>query len=291
MISTATTKTSKGKAPERVSSTFEPGPSRIPTYTGSTAGGSSSRRPSLPTIPQSTPNPSSSHTSASPQSISATLAPGGTLVDPTPIDSPVAPATGIFSNATTELEASSTPISLTTGPGQPGGLFSMSPSTDTSLFGQPSGSDHGFVSDLDRSWRDPTRKKWLPERRPNSRDRTLYSTPVQGSSTTPMYQSSSSPIIPNPFGSSHTRSVRMTSSQGDTTPRTAPVRLTDAPERRSETQERQPSVSTAEESITGFYDRIRKMYILQLVRNRDLSQFSTTNTMKVREVEFQPTFG
>ncbi|KAJ8085284.1 hypothetical protein PM082_004079 [Marasmius tenuissimus] len=251
----------KGKAPAREAPTFEPGPSRIPTHTGSTVAGTSSRQNSQSAISSPTMNPSSSSDDilGDPQSISVTMVPGQTLVDPLPSDdSPVAPAAGIFSGPAAESEAGTL-------------LF---PSTDPSLFGQPSSSSHGFRSELDRSWKDPTRKKWLRAKRSSSSDGPIYSTPVNKFTATPSSESSHNTFLSNPFGDSHTPSVQRMSSQEESTPRATPSRLPDAPEWVSET----PSTSaTFEESMGEFYNRISRMYVLQLVRNRDLSQFSTTN--------------
>ncbi|KAK1223748.1 hypothetical protein PQX77_013366 [Marasmius sp. AFHP31] len=277
MISMAKTRTRKGKAPARETSSFEPGPSRIPTYTGSTSGAPSSRRPSLSAAPQTTSNPSSTNPVDSPQSVSANLASGQVLVNPLPTDSPVAQAAGMFGSISAEPQVDNVSTAFTVGAERQSEPASTLTSTDSSLFGWPSIADRELVLEMDRSWRDTTRKQWLPEgSRLTPRYEMSSSTPVHSSSSPSVFYSSDN-FTPNPFGSSEVRDSRVASSRGDTTPRATPGTVTESHRRGITPLNSLHLARSNDESITEFYDRIRNMYVLQMVRNRDLSQFSTTN--------------
>ncbi|KAF9255573.1 hypothetical protein L218DRAFT_1008426 [Marasmius fiardii PR-910] len=129
MISTTKTKT---KAREEEVTPPDPGPSRIPVYTGSSSDTRTSQHPTS-AQQQSTSSANPSSATENPQSISTTMALGSVLVDPSPVDQSTA-STAQHSDQVAqiiELQEASTPQNTP----------SQSFSTDTSLFGSTTETD------------------------------------------------------------------------------------------------------------------------------------------------------
>ncbi|KAF9256273.1 hypothetical protein L218DRAFT_1007521, partial [Marasmius fiardii PR-910] len=275
MISTTKTKT---KAREEEVTPPDPGPSRIPVYTGSSSDTRTSRHPTS-AQQQSTSSANPSSATENPQSISTTMAPGSVLVDPSPVDQSTASAAQHSDQVAQiiELQEASTPQNTP----------SQSFSTDTSLFGSTTETDRQVRSETEGAWR----RRMLPPSAstPIPRDtgrRFEHSTPVPQSSTNLNENSMNS----NAFMSNQLRNVRIANSPESSMPRASVQRTSATPETYVQEQTSSPELGTtqspvpANESFGEFYDRLRRMYVLQYARSRDLLQFSTTDVPEQRIV-------